>query len=54
MEVDVEVGIIFEILPKIFNTELIPGWNMDEVDLIFLHQLLLVGEDLPQEVLGHL
>ena len=54
LEVDVEVGIIFKILPKIFDTELIPGWNMDEVDLIFLLQLLLVSEDLSQEVLRDL
>ena len=50
MEVDVEVGIIFDHIFFISVTELIPGWNMDEVDLIFLLQLFLVSEDLPQEV----
>jgi len=45
MEVDVKIGIIFKILPKIFYTELIPSRHVDKVDLIFLFQLLLAREN---------
>lgn len=54
LEVDVEVFIILEVLPKVLDTELIPAWDMDEIDLILFEQLLIVPEDAPQEVLVHL
>ena len=51
LEVDVEGGIFFEVLPQVLDRQLIPVRHMDELDILLLEQLLLIGKDLPEEVL---
>ena len=51
LEVDVEGGIFFEVLPQVLDRQLIPVRHMDELYILLLEQLLLIGKDLPEEVL---
>ena len=47
-----EGGILLEVGPEIPHGELVVEGDFDVLDISFLEQLLLVGEDLLQEVLG--
>ena len=45
LEIDVEGSILLEVLPEVLYRQLVPVRHVDEVDLLFLQQLLVVGKD---------
>ena len=49
-----ERWVLFEIRPKVADRQLVILRHVDGVDVCSLEELLLIGEDLFHEVLGHL
>ena len=50
LEVDVEGCIILHLRPQLVHRQLIPMWNMDEVNLLLLQQSFLICEDISEEI----
>ena len=54
LEVDVECRIILHLRPQLVHRQLIPMWNMDEVNLLLRQQSFLLREDISEEDFVHL
>ena len=51
LEVDIELLVLLQVWPKSFSADLLIARNVDIVDLVLLHELLLANQNLPHKVL---